>query len=168
MEQSEGCMSSDWKAEIVECGDLVQDDDEATPPEEAARRWNRYVELADSVTGEEGAEGVSVIVSSLKAEEDYGAHQAAHAALSRFPRSDLGEGVALAARGLASIPKDASGNVLLILARAGSVAVNSFNEAIRASEPSVQGEMRALVEFHEADEWLSGEGVRNVLLMPRG
>lgn len=161
-------MSADWKVEIVECGDLVQDDDEATPPEEAARRWNRYVELADSVTGEEGAEGVAAIVSSLKAEEDYGAYQAAHAALSRFPRSDLGKGVALAARGLASIPKDGSGNVLLILARAGSVAVNSFNEAIQASESSVQGEMRALVEFHEAEEWLSDEGVRNVLLMPRG
>ncbi|MCP3820571.1 hypothetical protein NLX86_21475 [Streptomyces sp. A3M-1-3] len=161
-------MPSDWKVEIVECGDLVQDDDEVTPPEEAARRWNRYVQLADSVTGEEGPDGVAAIVSSLKAEEDYGAHQAAHAALARFPRSDFGKGVALGARGLVSIPKDGSGNVLLILARAGSVAVNNFNEAIRASEPSVQREVRALVEFHEAEEWLSDEGVRNVLLMPRG
>jgi hypothetical protein len=67
------------------------------------RRWNRYVELADSVTGEEGAEGVAAIISSLKAEEDYGAYQAAHATLARFPPSDLDKGVALAARDLASI-----------------------------------------------------------------
>lgn len=161
-------MPSDWKIEIVECGDLVQDDDEAAPPEEAARRWNRYVELADSVTGKEGAEGVAAIVSSLKAEEDYGAYQAAYAALSRFPLSDLGKGVALSARDLASIPKDSSGNILLILARSGPVAVGSFNESIQVSDASIQVAMRALVEFHEADEWLSDEGVRNVLLMPRG
>ncbi|MDH6517143.1 hypothetical protein M2163_005876 [Streptomyces sp. SAI-135] len=161
-------MSSDWKTEIVECGDLVQDDDEFTPPEEAARRWNRYVQLADSVTGKEGAEGVAAIVSSLRAEEDYGAYQAAHAALSRFPPVDLGKGVALAASELVSIPKDGSGNVLLILARSGSVAVNSFNETIRASHSSIQGDMRALVEFHEEEEWLSDEAVRNVLLTPRG
>ncbi|MEV2189829.1 hypothetical protein AB0I02_02345 [Streptomyces phaeochromogenes] len=160
-------MLSDWKVEIVECGDLVQDDDEVTPPDEAERRWNRYVELADSVTGSEGPDGVAAIVSSLKAEEDYGAYQAAHAALSRFPHPDLGKGAALAARGLVSIPKDGSGNVLLILARASSGAVNSFNEAMRAVDTDVQREMRELVEFHESEEWLSDEGVRNVLLMPR-
>ncbi|WP_175412784.1 hypothetical protein [Streptomyces sp. TRM64462] len=161
-------MSSDWKVEIVECGDLVQDNDEVTPPGEAERRWNRYVELADSVTGSEGPDGVAAIVSSLRAEEDYGAYQAAHAALNRFPHPDLGKGVAMAARGLFSIPKDGSGNVLLILVRAGSVAVNSFNEAMRSVDAAVQREMRELVEFHESEEWLSDEGVRNVLLTPRG
>lgn len=161
-------MSSDWKVEIIECGDLVQDDDEVTPPDEAERRWNRYVELADSVTGNEGPAGVAAIVASLKAEEDYGAYQAAHAALARFPHSDLGRGVALAARQLLSIPKDGSGNVLLILARSGPVAVNSFNEAVRAADAGVRSEIRGLVEFHESEEWLSGQGDQNVLLMPRG
>lgn len=161
-------MSSDWKDEIVECGDLVQDDDGETPVEEAERRWNRYVELADSVTGSEGSGGVSAIVSSLRAAEDYGAYQAAHAALSRFPHSDLGKGMAAAARDLVSIPKDSSGNVLLILVRAGSVAVDSFNEAMRSVDAAVQLEVRELVEFHESEEWLADEDVRNVLLMPRG
>ncbi|WP_179382155.1 hypothetical protein [Streptomyces sp. SA15] len=160
-------MSSDWIVEIVECGDLVQDDDEVTPPEEAERRWNRYVELADSVTGDEGPDGVAAIVSSLRAEEDYGAYQAAHAALSRFPCSDLGKGVAMAARELVSIPTGGSGNVLLILARAGSVAVSSFNEAMQMVDADVRREIRELVDFHESEEWLSEEGVRNVLLAPR-
>ncbi|WP_159072848.1 hypothetical protein [Streptomyces glaucescens] len=160
-------MSSDWKVEIVECGDLVQDDDEVTPPGEAERRWNRYVELADSVTGNEGPAGVAAIVSSLKAEEDYGAYQAAHAALSRFPHSDLGQGVAHAAKELLSIPKDGSGNILLILAQAGPAAVNAFNEAIQTADPDVRVSIRRLVEFHEAREWLSGGSARNVLLMPR-
>ncbi|MGX1911916.1 hypothetical protein ACWIID_24080 [Streptomyces phaeochromogenes] len=161
-------MSSDWKVEIVECGDLVQDDDEVTHPDEAERRWNRYVELADSVAGSEGPTAVAAIVSSLRAEEDYGAYQAAHAALNRFPHSDLGKGVALAARDLVAIPKDGSGNVLLILAQASSAAVTTFNEAMRAADADVQREMSELVEFHESEEWLSDEGVRNVLLTPRG
>ena len=160
-------MSSDWKVEIVECGDLVQDDDEVTPPGEAERRWNRYVELADSVTGNEGPSGVAAIVYSLKAEEDYGAYQAAHAALGRFPHSDLGRGVADAARGLLSIPRDGSGNILLILTQAGPAAVNAFNEAIQAADPDVRVSVRELVEFHESEEWLSEDGAQNVLLMPR-
>lgn len=165
--RSEIRVSSDWKVEIVECGDLVQDDDEVTPPDEAERRWNRYVELADSVTGDEGPTGVAAIVSSLKAEEDYGAYQAAHAALDRFPRAELGQGVADAARALLSIPQDGSGNVLLILAQAGPAAVNAFNETIRSIDPDVRVSIRELVEFHESEEWLSEGSVQNVLLMPR-
>jgi hypothetical protein len=160
-------VSSDWKVEIVECGDLVPDDDEVAPPGEAERRWNRYVELADSVTGSEGPEGVAAIVTSLKVEEDYGAYQAARAALGKFPHTDLGAGVALAGRELLSIPKDGSGNILLILAHTGSVAVNSFTEAVRTAESDVRNAIRDLVEFHESEEWLTGEGVREVLLMPR-
>jgi hypothetical protein len=159
---------SDWEAEIVECGDLVQDNDEVTPLGEAERRWNRYVELADSVTGEEGPSGVAAIVSSLKADEDYGAYQAAHAALGRFPPSDLGRGVADAAGQLLSIPRDESGNILLIVARTGPAAVRSFNEAMRAAEPAVRVLVGELVEFHESEVWLGEDGDRNVLLMPRG
>ncbi|MEU0171670.1 hypothetical protein ABZ214_40545 [Streptomyces iakyrus] len=160
-------MPLDWKVEIVECGDLVQDDDEVTPADEAERRWNRYVELADSVTGDEGPAGVAAIVSSLKAEEDYGAYQAAHAALGRFPHSDLGQGVADAAKELLSIPRDGSGNILLILTQAGPVAVDAFNEAIQAADPDVRISIRELVEFHESEEWLSESSARNLLLMPR-
>lgn len=166
-ERGEIRVSLDWKVEIAECGDLVQDDDEVAPPGEAERRWNRYVELADSVTGDEGPAGVAAIVSSLKAEEDYGAYQAAHAALGRFPRADLGLGVADAAEGLLSIPLDSSGNVLLILARAGSMAVDSFNEATLSIDPKVRVAIRKLVEFHESEEWLSEGNLQKVLLMSR-
>ncbi|MFD5249913.1 hypothetical protein ACFWIW_35575 [Amycolatopsis sp. NPDC058340] len=158
---------SEWKQEIVECGDLVQDDDGVTPQSEAERRWNRYVELADSVTGSEGPTGVAAIVASLKAEEDYGAYQSAHAALGRFPDSDLGKGIALSASDLAAIPKDNSGNVLMILARSGPVAVDSFNQEIQAVASSARNEIRQLVEFHESEEWLAGVGDRGILLMPR-
>lgn len=158
--------SEDWKVEIVECGDLVQDDDTVAPPGEAERRWNRYVELADSVTGDEGPGGVAAIVASLKAEDDYGAYQASHAALARFPHADLGKGMALAAEDLLVIPKDASGNALLILARTGPLAVDAFAEAIGRADSTVRGNIRNLVEFHESEEWLTGPGDHGVIRVP--
>lgn len=166
-ERGNKAVSSDWKIEIVECGELVQDDDDVTPQDEAERRWNRYVELADSVTGDEGSAGVAAIVSSLRVEEDYGAYQSAYAALRRFPGEDLGKGVAQAASEIIAIPKGNSGNVLMILTRSGPVAVNGFNEEFGATDSGVRNRMRQLVEFHESEEWLSGIEDQNVLLVPR-
>ncbi|WP_125695559.1 hypothetical protein [Amycolatopsis sp. WAC 04169] len=160
-------MVADWKIEIVECGDLVQDDDDVTPQDEAERRWNRYVELADSVIGNEGSAGVAAIVASFRAEEDYGAYQSAHAALRRFPAEDLGKGVAQAASDMLAIPKDNSGNVLMILTRSDPIAVNSFNEELGVTDSGLRNGMRQLVEFHESEEWLSGVESRNLFLVPR-
>lgn len=165
--KTEITMPTDWKLEIAECGDLVQDDDESAATGEAERRWNRYVEIADSVTGEEGPEGAAAIISSLKAEDDYGAYQAAHAALSRFSPSDFGTGAALAVDALLTIPLDNSGNVLLILAQASPVTVNSFNSAIQKLDSATQSKVRELVELHESEEWLSEDSVKNILLRSR-
>ncbi|MER7860980.1 hypothetical protein ABTX61_17885 [Amycolatopsis japonica] len=166
-ERDNKLVSSGWKVEIVECGDLVQDDDDVTPQDEAERRWNRYIELADSVTGDEGSTGVAAIVASLRAEEDYGAYQSAHSALQRFPGEDLGKGVARAASDMLAIPKDNSGHVLMILTRSGPVAVNAFNEEFGTTDSGLRNGMRQLVEFHESEEWLSGIEDRNLLLVPR-
>ncbi|WP_394614548.1 hypothetical protein JNUCC0626_32335 [Lentzea sp. JNUCC 0626] len=161
-------MLPDWKLEIVECGELVQDGDDNVPQEEAERRWNRYVELADGVTGGEGVAGVAALVASLTAEEDYGAHQAVYGALARFPQAELGAGVAMAAKELVALPGDNSGNVLLILVRSGSAAVTAFDVAMQATDPEVRNSVRALIELHESEEWLSAEEDRGVLLRPRG
>ncbi|MEV6716843.1 hypothetical protein AB0M48_32965 [Lentzea sp. NPDC051208] len=159
-------MLPDSKLEIVECGELVQDGDDVAQ-EEAERRWNRYVELADGVTGGEGIAGVAALVASLTAEEDYGAHQAVYGALARFPQADFGAGVAAAAKDLVALPRDNSGNVLLILVRSGSVAVRAFDTAVQAADPKARNSVRALIELHESEEWLSAEGDRGVLLQPR-
>ncbi|MEU7179279.1 MULTISPECIES: hypothetical protein [Streptomyces] len=156
-----------WEEEIIECGDLVQDDDESVPPEEAERRWNRYVELADAVTGAEGAGGVAALVSSLTAVEDYGAHQAVHDALSRFPATDLGSGVVRAGAKLLEIPENNGGNVLLLLCRSGEDSVTAFNNAALAIDADTKAALLGLIEHHESEEWLSAEKDRGRLLMPR-
>ncbi|GAB3559463.1 hypothetical protein J2S53_002042 [Actinopolyspora lacussalsi] len=160
-------MSMDWKVEIVEYGEIVQDEDETVPQDEAERRWNRYVELADSVTGDEGPEGVAAIVSSLKVRYDYGAYASAHGALQRFPLADLGKGVAWAAEELTRIPYDRSGIVLVIVARLPAEAAEAFNQEIKSVPGDVRNRLRDVVDFHEANEWLAEDGDKGIIKVPR-
>ncbi|MCZ9340935.1 hypothetical protein NGM37_24545, partial [Streptomyces sp. TRM76130] len=64
------------------------------------------------VDGTEGPHTVHALIASLRAEDDYGAHQAVYGALQRFPSEDLVSGTALAAADLLNIPRDHSGQVL--------------------------------------------------------
>jgi hypothetical protein len=153
----------DWARELFDMGDIRQDDDERTDGEAI---WNRYVELADAVVGDEGAAGVAAIIASLRAVDDYGAYQAAHSALARFPQPDLGRGVVMAAETLRTIPADNGGVVLLLLARSGPDAVAAFTDGAVAADPRSRAILRDLVARHESDEWLSEE--RGVLVVPSG
>ena len=74
-----------WRRELLLTGDLVQDGDDSVSDDEAGRRYDRYVALADMVDGTEGPRTVHALIASLRAEEDYGAHQAIYGALQRFP-----------------------------------------------------------------------------------
>ncbi|GAA3032290.1 hypothetical protein LV79_003097 [Actinokineospora globicatena] len=147
-----GACGVEWAVELVECGDLVQDADESGSQEEAERRWNRYVELVDAVTGAEGPAGAAALVASLRAAQDYGAYQATYAALQQFPPQVLGEGIAGAAQQLLTIPSDNAGIVLMLLAKTGEGAVSAFDAALAAD---VRERVRDLVAEHEAGEWLS-------------
>ncbi|PRW64743.1 hypothetical protein CEP50_02575 [Actinopolyspora mortivallis] len=157
----------DWEVEIVECGDIVQDEDDTIPRVEAERRWNHYVELADSVTGDEGPEGVAAIVSSLRVQYDYGAYQSAYGALERFPPADLGKGIILAANELTRIPHDQSGDVILTLVRSPAGAAEAFNEVIKSFPGDVRNRIRDIVDFHESDEWLVEDEDKGIIKVPR-
>lgn len=77
-----------WRHELLATGDLVQEGDTSVSDEEAGRRYDRYVALADMVDGTEGPRTVGALIASLRAEEDHGAHQAVYGALQRFPSRD--------------------------------------------------------------------------------
>lgn len=86
--------------------DLVQDDDDSVPQDEVERRWNRFVELADLVDGGEGPDVASALVAALRADQDYGAHEAVYAALERLQPRTLVLGVVMAAVDLVELPLD--------------------------------------------------------------
>ncbi|WP_018684426.1 hypothetical protein [Actinokineospora enzanensis] len=144
--------TQDWKAEVVELGDLPQFEDESITQEEGERRWNRYVELVDAVTGDEGPEAVVALISSLRAEQDHGAYESTHGALESFPPEVFGAGAAQAAGALLSIPLDRSGVVLLTLAKTSPAAVAAF---VNGVAPEKRDAIHELVVFHEMNEYLA-------------
>lgn len=75
----------DWCKELRRNSKLVQDDDVTTSPEEAEQRINRYNQLVDMVNGKETQEVFQALVDSIRVPEDYGAYEAVHAALWKFP-----------------------------------------------------------------------------------
>ncbi|MFD5141625.1 hypothetical protein ACFWMX_36295 [Streptomyces sp. NPDC058378] len=153
-----------WPDEIFACGNLPQENSEETQ-EEGARLWERYVQLADNVVGDEGVAGVAALVRSLRVEEDFGAYQAALSALERFPLNVFGAGVADSAQSLAGIPECWSGNVLLMVARAKPSA-RSFIERFALLKPDEQLSLRRLIDFHESHEWLREDDVKGKLTSP--
>ncbi|MCX4489983.1 hypothetical protein OG890_39535 [Streptomyces anulatus] len=147
-----------WRQELLATGDLVQDSDTSVSDDEARRRYDRYVALADMVDGTEGPRTVHALIASLRAEEDYGAHQAIYGALQHFPSEDLVSGMVLASADLLHIPRDHSGQVLQLLTLlASSHDLRTFTAACNRLEPELRAGLGALIADHEDDEWLSDE-----------
>ncbi|OLT25424.1 hypothetical protein BJF79_12610 [Actinomadura sp. CNU-125] len=147
-----------WRRELLSTADLVQDGDPSVPTGEAERRWDRYVALADMVDGTEGPAAVHALITSLHAEEGYGAHQAVYGALERFPSQDLVSGTAMAASDLLNLPRDHSGQVLqLVTLMADAEDLRNFGAAFDRLEPEVRAALASLISHHEAEEWLADE-----------
>ncbi|WP_158713119.1 hypothetical protein [Streptomyces sp. NRRL S-1813] len=146
-----------WRTELLAMGRIVLAGEGGVTEEEAVRRFDRYLELADMVDGSEGPAAVRALIASLQVDQDYGAYQAGFGALERFPSMDLARGVALAAAEVVSIPSGNSGQVLLLLADSDAEAVREFNAAGSQMEPAVKDQLSALIAEHERDEWLDGE-----------
>jgi hypothetical protein len=147
-----------WRRELLATADLVQYGDDSVPEEVAVRRFDRYVELADMVDGTEGPLAVKALISSLWAEEDYGAHQAVYSALERFPALDLVRGTVFAAAELMAIPSDNSGQVLqLVTLLSDQEALDEFEAAFGRLEPGTREDLSSLIARHEDDEWLADE-----------
>ncbi|WP_409182040.1 hypothetical protein F9C11_37290 [Amycolatopsis sp. VS8301801F10] len=146
-----------WRRELLSVCELDLGA-EPVPQEELDRRCDRYVELADLVSGDEGPAAVAVLIASLRAEQDYGAHQAVYGALQRFPANDIVEGAILAAADLLALPRDNSGQVLQLVTLVATPAdLEHFRRRAHGLEPGVRQRLHSLVQAHEQDEWLAGE-----------
>ena len=148
----------DLESELIACGRIVQDNDASVSVEEAEHRFNRYVELVDSIRGTEDVRTARALLSSMQAVHDYGAYQAALGKLVfGFPPSVVSEAVvAEAPRLIIELPQWA-GEVLNMLVQAQGKSeelVLAFNSKL-AHAPAAERE--AIIRFIRAQEregWL--------------
>ena len=56
-----------WRSELLHTGDIIQDGDKSVSQPESEQRFNRYIEMLDAVSGQEGIETFIAIVDSLQA-----------------------------------------------------------------------------------------------------
>jgi hypothetical protein len=95
---------SEWRTELIDLGDIIQEDDTSVSAEVAKERFNRYTQLVGMVEGTEGVLVVEALIASMRALNDYGAYQSTHGALALFPVADLVKGAALAIPALVKFP----------------------------------------------------------------
>lgn len=81
----------DWCKELALESKLAQDGDDSIAPEEAERRFNRFVQLVDMVNGKETQAVFQSLVDAIRMPEDYGAYEALHTALWKFPPEKFAE-----------------------------------------------------------------------------
>ncbi|MCX7293634.1 hypothetical protein [Janthinobacterium sp.] len=146
-----------WKAELLIVGNIVQDDDSATPPDEAHRRFQRYCTMLDALTGTEGPQYALAVFQSVQAEHDYGAYQTANRAAWRF-----GETAYCTAllhelpRLIASLP-DWAGDFLVGIANGAGTpnasTISCFNALLATAPPADRAQITAFIAQQEDDGW---------------
>jgi hypothetical protein len=156
-------MNSDfdqWREELLQTGNIVQDGDTAVPQEEKEKRFNIYVEMVKAVSGQEGREAFITLVESLQAKDDYGAYQATYGALWRFPPSVAAHGLIASLPRLVERHPDYAGDILAQLANATRDQDLAFLSAFRGALGSAPADAQnAILDFiirEENNGWLDG------------
>jgi hypothetical protein len=149
-----------WRRELLHTGDIVQDGDKSVPQPERERRFNRYIEMLEAVSGQEGIETYIAILDSLQAKQDYGAYQRTYGTLRRFPPSVAGQSLVAALPRLIKRQPNCAGDILSQLARSPhqeSLAVlSAFKSALAAASADAQKAIMDFVIREESDGWLDG------------
>lgn len=158
--QPRGIDFDSWRTELLFTGNIIQDGDESIPLPEQERRFNRYVEIVDAVTGNEGVEVFVALVDSLQAQEDYGAYQNTYMALRRFPPAEIAQGLIAALPRLINRQCECAGDILCQLANATSTearaALSEFRRELAKAGAQTQAEILEFVVREENGGWLDG------------
>lgn len=154
-----------WEAELLETGHIVQDNDNSVSPDEAERRFGRYVALVDLVDGTEGQTVATALVRSMQAVHDYEAYQnTMNKLVFLFPPEQVARAILSELPRLILSLQDWAGDLLSLLTQAQGVAqvlTSAFNQALKSCDSSVQRPVVEFIRCQEIEGWL--EHKRGVL-----
>jgi len=152
-------IDQDWKKELIETGNIVQDHDTTVSQEEAERRFNRYIEMLDSIQGNEGLECACTVIRSLRAKQDYGAYQTSHRVLGKFPREIYTQAMVLELPALIEENEEWAGELLCGLANSQGTQyepdIYLFMDQLYQVEEKERNVILGYIDSQESKGWLS-------------
>jgi hypothetical protein len=160
---------SEWELELVQTGKIVQDGDISVSPDEAEKRFSRYVELVDMVEGDEGPEVVKALVRSIQVRYDYGAYQGTmNAILDRFPMELMVPVLLSELPDLIQRQPEWAGDIINQVTHqdntAAKVVVRLFNKEVSKLSPQDRQSIMKFIRQEENGGWLEG---RQGILCPQ-
>jgi hypothetical protein len=148
-----------WRQELLFVGRIIQDGDTTVSSDERHRRFMRFVELVDSLTGSEGPAAIEALFDSIQVEDSYGAYCSIDHALSRFPESEYLSGLVMALPRLIRELPDQAGEHLVSIANGigGKWAhqVDLLNAIIAQATPDVRDSVVSFIRSQERSGWLT-------------
>jgi hypothetical protein len=149
----------EWRAELLELGDIVQDIDETVSVQEAERRFNRYLAMLEGLNGNEGFEYALAVFESIRAEQDYGVYQVAERAAFRFGEVVYCKVLMHELPRLIDTLPALAGDFLVSIANGQGTAqqgvINTFNKLLTELEPSASIKIRSFIAKEENGGWFS-------------
>jgi hypothetical protein len=147
-----------WRAELLELGQIIQDEDESVPREETDRRFRRFVAMVDALTGHEGSRAVDTLFDAIQVEESYGAYHAIGHALARFPESEYLNGLVKALPRLIAQLPDQAGEHLVAIANGmdspWEFQIALFNQAVQEAPTMARQQILSFIRQQELRGWL--------------
>jgi hypothetical protein len=149
----------DWKIELLHLGNIVQDVDASLPANEVERRFNRYVEMLEGLSGAEGFEYALAVMESIQAEQDYGAYQIAERAAFRFGEDTYCRVLIHELPRLIETLPDWAGDFLVSIANGQNTiyqsTIDKFNMLLSEAQPNVRSIIQAYITKEEQGGWFS-------------
>lgn len=148
----------EFEKEILFTGNIVQDSDTTIGWPERENRFNRYLELLDSINGTEGIYFARAIIKSMQADSDYGAYQTTQRVLGKFPSQIYIEAIILELPDLIKNNSEWAGEILCGLANSVNTKYEDdivlFNEKLSNSDSTSCRIILGYIHQQEIDGWL--------------
>lgn len=155
-----------WKKDILFYGHIVQDDDDTVEPDEAEKRFNKYLELIDCVEGTEDIEIAQYLIKSIKSQNDYGAYQTTmNKMMFDFPPKVFSTALINELSDLINRQSDWAGDLLSSIANfkgtENEKILQMFNNELKSSQINYKNKIIDFIQKEEKDGWL--EDKKNVI-----
>ncbi|MFW5710028.1 MAG: hypothetical protein ACOCXW_01015 [Bacteroidota bacterium] len=155
-----------WKKDILFYGHIIQDDDVTVEPDEAEKRFNKYIQLIDCVEGAEDIEIAQYLIKSIQSQDDYGAYQSTmNKIMFDFSPQVFSTALINELSDLINRQPDWAGDFLSSIAdfkgTENENILQTFNNELKSSKVNHKSKIIDFIQKEEKDGWL--EDKKNVI-----